>query len=67
MVAGFGAEWAWSDRVSIRSEVLYVDRENRYLFAPPATFANFTESDSMWISRIASNVKFGYDAVVAKY
>ena len=40
---------------------------NRYLFAPPATFANFTESDSMWISRIASNVKFGYDAVVAKY
>ena len=45
MVAGFGAEWAWTDRVSIRSEVLYVDfvdRENRYLFAPPAGFANFT-------------------------
>ena len=45
LAAGFGAEWAWSDRVSLRSEVLYVDfvdRENRYLFAPPATFANFT-------------------------
>ena len=61
-MAGFGAEWAWTDRVSIRSEVLYVDfvdRENRFLFAPPAGFANFTESDSMWISRIALNYKFG--------
>ena len=70
LVAGFGAEWAWSDRVSIRSEVLYVDfvdRENRFLFAPPATFANFTESDSMWISRIALNVKFGDYPVAAKY
>jgi outer membrane immunogenic protein len=70
LVAGFGAEWAWSDRVSIRSEVLYVDfvdRENRFLFAPPAGFANFTESDSMWISRIALNVKFGDYPVAAKY
>jgi len=70
LAAGFGAEWAWSDRVSIRSEVLYVDfvdRENRYLFAPPAGFANFTESDSMWISRIALNVKFGDYPVAAKY
>jgi len=71
MVAGFGAEWAWSDRVSIRSEVLYVDfvdRENRFQFtAAPVTFANFTESDSMWISRIALNVKFGDYPVAAKY
>ena len=62
LVAGFGAEWAWTDRISIRSEVLYVDfldREYRFLFAPPATFANFTESDSMWISRIGLNWKFG--------
>jgi outer membrane immunogenic protein len=70
LVAGIGAEWAWSDRVSIRSEVLYVDfvdRENRFLFAPPATFANFTESDSIWVSRIALNVKFGDYPVAAKY
>jgi outer membrane immunogenic protein len=70
-VAGFGTEWAWTDRVTLRSEVLYVDfvdRENRFLFAPPATFANFTQSDSMWISRVGINVKFGdYAPVVAKY
>ena len=71
LVAGFGAEWAWTDRVSIRSEVLYVDfpdRERRFLFtAVPATFANFTESDSMWISRIGLNVKLGDPGVIAKY
>jgi outer membrane immunogenic protein len=62
LVAGFGAEWAWTDRISIRSEVLYVDfvdREKRVLFAAPATFANFTNSDSMWISRVGVNFKFG--------
>jgi outer membrane immunogenic protein len=61
MVAGAGAEWAWTDRVTIRSEVLYVDfadSEKRFLFAPPATFANFTQSDSMWISRLGVNFKF---------
>jgi outer membrane immunogenic protein len=70
-VAGFGTEWAWTDRVSLRSEVLYVDfpdRERRFLFAPPATFANFTESDSMWITRVGINVKLGdYAPVMAKY
>ena len=71
LVAGFGAEWAWTDRVSIRSEVLYVDfpdRERRFQFSSvPVTFANFTESDSMWISRIGLNVKLGDPGVVAKY
>jgi outer membrane immunogenic protein len=62
LAAGFGTEWAWSNSVSIRSEVLYVDfveRERRFLFAPPATFANFKESDSAWISRISLNVRLG--------
>lgn len=62
LAAGFGAEWAWTDRVSIRSEVLYVDfleTEKRFLFAPPATFASFKESDSMWLSRFALNYKLG--------
>jgi outer membrane immunogenic protein len=61
-VAGFGAEWAFSPNWSLRSEVLYVefaDREKRFLFAPPTTFANFTESDSMWVSRVGLNYKFG--------
>jgi opacity protein-like surface antigen len=61
MVAGVGAEWAWSNHMSIRSEVLYVDfadSEKRFLFAAPATFATFTQSDSMWISRLGINFKF---------
>jgi outer membrane immunogenic protein len=68
-VAGFGTEWAWTPNVSLKSEVLYVDfvdREHRVLFFPPAGFANFTHSDSAWISRVGLNVKFG-GPVVAKY
>jgi outer membrane immunogenic protein len=63
LVAGFGTEWAWTDRISIRSEVLYVDfvdRSKRFLFAPtppPGSFATFTESDSAWITRIGLNIK----------
>src|SRR5207247_731145 len=74
-VAGFGTEWAWSDRVSIRSEVLYVDVADRdytntFVGGPGAAAVGsfrFTNSDSMWISRVAINWKFGKDAIVAKY
>lgn len=64
-VGGFGTEWAWTDRVSIRSEVLYVDvpdRENTVtasLFGDPPTPTNFTRSDSMWISRVGLNYRLG--------
>jgi outer membrane immunogenic protein len=61
-VAGVGTEWAFAPNWSFRSEVLYVefaDDEKRTLFAPPATFANFTQSDSMWISRVGVNYRFG--------
>jgi outer membrane immunogenic protein len=61
-VAGFGTEWAWTDQISFRSEVLYVDfvdRESRFLFSAPSTFANFTNSDSMWVTRVGINFKFG--------
>jgi outer membrane immunogenic protein len=68
-VAGFGSEWAWSDRVSLRSEVLYVDVPDReYTTTPVVTgpvpgvgFAGpalFTHSDSMWISRVGLNYRF---------
>ena len=70
-VAGFGTEWAWSERVSIKSEVLYietVDRDySRFVNAFGGFTANFTQSDSMWVSRIGLNVKLGDPAVVAKY
>lgn len=58
-VAGFGTEWTFTDRVSLRSEVLYVDfvdREHRVPFR--AGLNNFTHSDSAWIARVGLNVKF---------
>jgi outer membrane immunogenic protein len=70
LVAGFGAEWAWTPNWSVRTEILYADfpeRERRFLFAPPTTFANFTESDSMWITRIGVNYRFGGGPVYAAY
>ena len=62
-VAGFGTEWAFTDRVSLRSEVLYVDfvdRQHRVPFGNGFEngFANFTHSDSAWIARVGLNVKF---------
>jgi outer membrane immunogenic protein len=58
-VAGFGTEWAFTDRVSLRSEVLYVDFVDRGHRVPfDGTFANFTHSDSAWIARVGLNVKF---------
>jgi len=53
--------------------VLYVDladRDDTLLVTPtvgPAVSRAFTRSDSMWISRVAINWKFGKDAIVAKY
>jgi outer membrane immunogenic protein len=69
-VAGFGTEWAFTDRISLRSEVLYVDfvdRQHRVPFSSPdGNFANFTHSDSAWIARVGLNVKFG-GPVAARY
>jgi outer membrane immunogenic protein len=67
-VAGLGTEWAWSRNVSFKFETLYVgftDRDRSVVIAGPATF-NFTHSDSMWISRIGLNYRWGAP-VVARY
>jgi outer membrane immunogenic protein len=63
-VTGLGTEWAWSDRISITSEVLYVDvrdREYQRLIVPTTGAApflsNFTHGDSMWISKWGLNFK----------
>jgi outer membrane immunogenic protein len=66
-VAGFGAEWACSERVSLRSEALYVDAADRtFTFVSPTLGpGNFTHGDSMWIARVGINVKLGDDSVVA--
>lgn len=66
-VAGFGAEWACSERVSLRSEALYVDAADRtFTFVSPTLGpGNFTHGDAMWIARVGINVKLGDDSVVA--
>jgi outer membrane immunogenic protein len=70
-VAGFGTEWAWTDRVSLKSEVLYietVDKDYSATFGAPINFTyNFTQSNQLWVSRVGLNVKLGAPAVVAKY
>jgi outer membrane immunogenic protein len=69
-VAGFGTEWAFTDRISLRSEVLYVDFVDRAHRVPFNSgfinFAHFTHSDSAWIARVGLNVKFG-GPVAARY
>jgi outer membrane immunogenic protein len=66
-VAGFGTEWKWTQNVSIRSEVLYVDFVDRTTrVATPAPGFSFTHSDSLWIARLGVNLKFG-GPVVASY
>src|SRR5262249_5673451 len=67
-VAGFGAEWACSERVSLRSEVLYVDAADRtFTFVSPTLGpGNFTHGDAMWIARVGINVKLGDDSVVGE-
>jgi len=64
-VAGFGAEWATSERVSLRTEVLYVDAADRsFTFLSPTLGpGNFTHGDAMWIARAGINVKIGNAAV----
>ena len=71
LAAGVGAEWAFSSNWTVRTEVLYVDfvdSNHRVLFAPPAGFASFKESDSALMTRVGLNYKFGGGGgVVARY
>lgn len=59
--AGFGAEWSFWDRFSIRAEGLYMQFPERDLvFTTPnfGTAANVTHADSVWMARLGVNVKF---------
>jgi outer membrane immunogenic protein len=59
---GVGTEWAWSDRVSLKTEALYIhfDDESTRVFSPAAgTNVNFDHQDSMWVARVGLNIKLG--------
>jgi len=75
-VAGFGAEYAVTPNITIKSETLYASFPDRdgtttvtYVGGIGALLAaaglpgsrgfNFTQSDSIWISKIGLNFRFG--------
>jgi len=62
-VAGFGSEWAWSDRWTLRSEFLYIgtpDRGySRTLVGTSTDSDFFNQHDSIFISRIGLTYRFG--------
>lgn len=65
-VGGFGAEWAVTDRLSVRSEALYIDLGERdYMLESPILGPvvgqqfNFKNSDTIWSARVGVNYKFG--------
>jgi outer membrane immunogenic protein len=68
---GVGTEWAMWDNWSLKSEVLYARFEkDQETFLSPFFAANFRfdHQDSVWVSRIGLNYRFGgYGPVVAKY
>jgi outer membrane immunogenic protein len=60
--AGVGSEWAWNERVSIKSEVLYIrlEEDSKSFASAAAGFnVNFDSQDTMWVSRIGLNIKLG--------
>jgi len=61
--AGIGTEWAFTRNLSLKGEVLYVetlDKTNTaQFFTPPAAPSAFKSSDSLWVSRIGLNYRFG--------
>lgn len=78
---GLGTEWAWTNNLSVVSEVLYMgfSRDNQTRACPNAlvcvnngvpigTPYRYEFNDSAWVGRIGLNYRFGGGApVVAKY
>jgi outer membrane immunogenic protein len=65
--AGLGTEWAWTPNVSFKFETLYVGFTDRDHSAISGGTFNFTHSDSMWISRVGLNYRWGGAPVAARY
>ena len=59
---GFGAEWAWSERFSVRAEALYMGFGPRDLVFTTPNFgqaANVTHSNSAWLARVGERQNWG--------
>ena len=60
---GAGFEWALSDRISWKSEALYVSFADKTesLIDGSLDTHRFTHNDELWVVRTGLNVKFGHD------
>jgi hypothetical protein len=59
-VGGFGTKWTLSERVSLRSEVLYADFTDReHSLLVPGFGPAITHGDSMWLARLGLNLRLG--------
>lgn len=69
--AGVGTEWAWSNNLSIKAEALYVQFTERRTSGAspngPDALVRFDSQDSMWVSRIGLNYRWGGAPVAARY
>jgi opacity protein-like surface antigen len=62
LVGGVGAEWAWTQNWSLKSEVLYIRfREQTTSVFSDFAFqtVNFDHQDAMWVARLGLNYRFG--------
>jgi outer membrane immunogenic protein len=61
LVGGVGAEWAWTQNWSIKSEVLYIRfrEQTTSVFSEAANLnVKFDHQDSMWVARLGLNYRF---------
>jgi len=70
--AGVGTEWAITANVSLKSEVLYmgfVNTETSFasLAVNPGVTYRFDNRDSVWVTRVGLNFRWGGGPVVANY
>ena len=59
-VVGGGAEWALSELISIRGEILYYifdDRENTSTLTPVSTPGDFAEFEDAYVVRAGVSIK----------
>lgn len=64
-VAGFGTEYAFSDRISLKSEALFVrfeDETSSHDVPGVGTF-RIDHQDSLWVGRIGLNIKLGHHGI----
>ena len=71
-VVGVGTEWAINNNWSLKSEFLYMafERDEVNFVSPvhnPGVNQRFESQDSVWVSRIGLNYRFGGGPVMAKY